>query len=645
MNTLPLFLVLLLFLASMPVDAEEGMLRTDSMAPFVHRISLYDESGQAIGAEDESPKPYSPAQTCGKCHPYETIARGWHFNAVDPKAPHGRSGEPWLLADARTGTQLPLSWRGWRGAWNPAGAGLRPWQFVQVFGRQIPGGGPGERLTDNPPDPQARWQLSGKLEIDCLSCHSADPVHDQALRATQIGEQNFRWIPTMTAGLGTISGAVKALPDNWDPETPPNPDHPEQSGPRLKYDLSRFDANDRVFLNITRRPSSERCYFCHTVKPAGEAAALTRWERDTDVHLKAGLFCVDCHRNGIDHSIVRGYEGEAKVTGQPAMADFSCRGCHEGAQGQGPAARRGGRFGAPRPIHQGLPPIHFEKMSCTACHAGSVLGQRTEMVQTSLAHGLGLAEKGGHATVPPFIAQPVLARQTDGVIAPHRIVWPAFWGRLKNNSVTPLAPDQLARVGKDNFPSQKSKAGAWKPLEEQEIIGALKALAGKGEGEPVYIADGRMFKLSSEQKLAGTEHKTANLTARGGYVLAEATGKRQVILMATGSEVEIALAARAALEAAGIGTRVVSMPCMELFTQQDEAYRKRVLPGGAVRVAVEAGVRQPWDRWLLGERGREAKAGFVGMSSFGASAPAEVLYEKFGISAEAVAETAKALLA
>jgi transketolase len=142
-----------------------------------------------------------------------------------------------------------------------------------------------------------------------------------------------------------------------------------------------------------------------------------------------------------------------------------------------------------------------------------------------------------------------------------------------------------------------------------------------------------------------TEHKTANLTSRGAYVLAEATGKRQVILIATGSEVEIALAARAALEAAGIGTRVVSMPCMELFAQQDEAYRKRVLPGGAVRVAVEAGVRQPWDRWLLAERGREVKAAFVGMESFGASAPAEVLYEKFGITAEAVAEKAKALLA
>jgi transketolase len=102
--------------------------------------------------------------------------------------------------------------------------------------------------------------------------------------------------------------------------------------------------------------------------------------------------------------------------------------------------------------------------------------------------------------------------------------------------------------------------------------------------------------------------------------------------------------AKALLEAEGIGTRVVSMPCMELFAEQDEAYRKRVLPAGPVRVAVEAGMRMGWDRWLLGERGREKKADFVGMSSFGASAPAEVLYEHFGITAEAVAGKVKALL-
>nr|WP_247738127.1 MULTISPECIES: transketolase [Sulfitobacter] len=140
------------------------------------------------------------------------------------------------------------------------------------------------------------------------------------------------------------------------------------------------------------------------------------------------------------------------------------------------------------------------------------------------------------------------------------------------------------------------------------------------------------------------EHKNNNLTEKGAYVLADAEGKRQVILIATGSEVHVALAARELLQAEGIGTRVVSMPCMELFAAQDEAYRKRVLPGGAVRVGIEAGARQGWDQWLFGERGKYGKADFVGMDRFGASAPAEELFERFGFTAENVAEKAKALL-
>ncbi|WP_210527723.1 transketolase [Rubellimicrobium arenae] len=150
----------------------------------------------------------------------------------------------------------------------------------------------------------------------------------------------------------------------------------------------------------------------------------------------------------------------------------------------------------------------------------------------------------------------------------------------------------------------------------------------------------------SRQNLAPVrrEHTNRNLSAQGAYVLADATGKRQVVLMATGSEVEIAMAAREQLEAQGIGTRVVSMPSMELFAAQDEKVRRRVLPPGTVRVAIEAGVRQPWDRWLLGNGGREAKSAFVGMDSFGASAPAEVLYEQFGITAANVARVAQSLL-
>ena len=142
-----------------------------------------------------------------------------------------------------------------------------------------------------------------------------------------------------------------------------------------------------------------------------------------------------------------------------------------------------------------------------------------------------------------------------------------------------------------------------------------------------------------------TDHKSANMVQRGAYVLAEATGKRQAILMATGSEVEIALAARDLLEAEGIGTRVVSMPCWELFEQQDEAWRRKVLPAGPVRVGIEAGIRFGWDRWLFGERGKREKSGFVGMHGFGASAPAEELYEKFGITAEAAAQKVRDLIA
>ena len=139
-------------------------------------------------------------------------------------------------------------------------------------------------------------------------------------------------------------------------------------------------------------------------------------------------------------------------------------------------------------------------------------------------------------------------------------------------------------------------------------------------------------------------HTNQNMVAKGGYVLAEATGKRQAILMATGSEVEIAMKARDVLQADGIGTRVVSMPCWELFEDQDAAWRRKVLPSGPVRVAIEAGIRFGWDRWLFGEGGKREKSGFIGMHGFGASAPAERLYKEFGITAEETAAKVKALL-
>ena len=124
--------------------------------------------------------------------------------------------------------------------------------------------------------------------------------------------------------------------------------------------------------------------------------------------------------------------------------------------------------------------------------------------------------------------------------------------------------------------------------------------------------------------------------ARGAY-LVSGSADRDVTLLATGSEVAIAVTAAAVLADGGIRAAVVSMPCWELFDEQDAAYRAAVL-GTAPRVAVEAAARFGWDRWL----GPDDR--FVGMSGFGASGPAAELYEHFGITATAVADAARAAL-
>ena len=144
----------------------------------------------------------------------------------------------------------------------------------------------------------------------------------------------------------------------------------------------------------------------------------------------------------------------------------------------------------------------------------------------------------------------------------------------------------------------------------------------------------------SRQKTAAVRTTAAaeNLSAKGAYELKAANGEAKATLFATGTEVPVALAAAERLEAEGSPTRVVSVPCFELFFQQPKAYQDSVLGRGTVRVAVEAAIQQGWERFI-GEDG-----GFVGMTGFGASAPAEVLYEKFGITAEAVVEQVKARL-
>jgi transketolase len=147
----------------------------------------------------------------------------------------------------------------------------------------------------------------------------------------------------------------------------------------------------------------------------------------------------------------------------------------------------------------------------------------------------------------------------------------------------------------------------------------------------VKRADGPSMLVLTRQALPALRTDIAeNRSARGGYVLAEAEGPRQATLIATGSEVSIAMTAREMLAGENIPVAVVSLPCWELFAQQDETYRAVVL-GGALRVGVEAGCDFGWER-IIGTDGV-----FIGMAGYGASAPAEDLYKHFGITSEAIA--------
>jgi transketolase len=171
-----------------------------------------------------------------------------------------------------------------------------------------------------------------------------------------------------------------------------------------------------------------------------------------------------------------------------------------------------------------------------------------------------------------------------------------------------------------------------RPADANETAIAWKTILEKTNG-PAAICLSRQNVPTFDR----SEYASADGTARGGYVMADGT---DVILIGTGSEVQIAVAARELLAADGISARVVSMPSVEWFKAQDASYQEEVLPAAMrARVSVEAGITPPW-KVIVGDAGES-----VGVDHFGASASEAVLYKEFGITAEAVAAAAKASIA
>jgi hypothetical protein len=494
-----------------------------SRTPAVHRIPLYTEvltadTREKITAESDPALPFSMRGTCSECHilehNYDVIRKGWHFNSTDANVPAGRPGQPWIYVDAATGTQIPLSYRAWPGTFKPDQVGMSPFKFTEHFGRHMPGGGPGEVDVDNQKYQAEipRQMVAGKLEINCLSCHDEDPAHDQAEWAAQIERQNFRWATTASSSFASVSGSASKMDESFDftmPDTVTNPDLIPQV-PKVTYRPNTFDPKDNVFFNVTNRISADRCYFCHSDINVTRHGTQ-QWQADQDVHMTSGMTCVDCHREGLEHNTIRGYEGE--VNSNVLAARTTCQGCHLGDEKGRP---QGGRLGAPVPQHLGIPAVHFERLTCTACHSGPWPADETYRCKTAQAHALGTHNVNKAADVLPHIIYPVFAKQTEPApadpnrkplrgpkIAPHKLIWPAYWATLGGEK--DVQPIPLATVTKVVSAALKDlkvpRTGDWAELKEEQIAQALKALGESVKGKAVYITGGTLYQLGDGGKL------------------------------------------------------------------------------------------------------------------------------------------------
>lgn len=443
--------------------------------PPVHRLAVKDIEDDTVAPDDPNALPISTRNTCVLCHDYDEIAKGWHFNAAATNVCPGRPGEPWFLIDQAAGTQLPLSLRGWPGTYKPADIGMDDFTFTATFGRNLPGGGiasPDEEgLTEG------RWNVSGGLEINCFACHDQTGYYDHSEYVKQIARQNFSWAMSAAMGWGEVDGMASRMPDYWGVMNGPNKDDSIfRVPPRITYDPKRFDSKDRLVLTVGH-PKNENCLNCHGTAQAD----VPRMDADRDVHLRAGMACVDCHKNGEDHKINRGYAH--KGIDQSALS-LTCAGCHVTKDG------KAGRYGAPAPKHVGFPLVHFEKLSCTVCHSGVTKDGEVATVTTSRANRMGIYGRAKWLTDAPYIQEPVFVKnEKTGVIEPRRMAWPAYWAQRDGDGVKPLANEKVVEIAGKTLSVMKDIGTTLNVLDSNPNFGA------RG-WRPVLAVDGKLFRAN-----------------------------------------------------------------------------------------------------------------------------------------------------
>lgn len=368
-------------------------------------------------------RPVSTKQTCGACHPYDRITRGYHFQmGRDELYPEGDPsyGTPADKGPGFFGKWLSLYQRELVGKHfeDTELVDMTPFDWVINCGVCHPGGGPAEYDREgkrydvtkktNPLKGtfgdgdyyNSPWEKSGVIEADCFICHLEN--YEYSLRAQQIKKWNFEYAATAGAGLGYVWGSTI-----------------DGQQPKVYYDKSIFRADGTVHLPI-RRPTDRQCMFCHDMSSVQKRGISWHSPYMQDVHTEQGLKCIDCHHGDIRHNFAKGSSSVQTVRDDLDNTALSCSQCHNTQE-----------KGATYAEHRGLPPLHLERIACTACHITHRPFLPVSIIDTLTGKALTLPEEYNHAYWGAY-------------------EFGGFWGWVKHrddaNIITPFTKDQLGQA-------------------------------------------------------------------------------------------------------------------------------------------------------------------------------------------------------
>jgi hypothetical protein len=455
--------------------SEEGIISKTGVCPPFH---LLDEDGNVINpvAGINADKPYSPKQTCGKCHDYEKITQGFHFQqGKDEQATEiQKERVQWASSPGNYGggwcSPAPLySYLSPKENSNEKLIDMTSYSFINKCGVCHPGGGPMEydrnnlrydkvmadsskRFTDGGTNAldgdyyKAKWGASGVVEADCWLCHL--PQYNNKVRVEQIQKYNYRYAALAGSGFGKVTGSVA-----------------ENQPVTVSYNMEMFNPDGTVEPNIVREPRNTTCLFCHA-KPGYKKRGADFTERN-DVHLNAGIKCVDCHPAGkmaTDdrikgkevHQFAKGDDPGGLVRDDLDNTMRTCTDCHNT-----------GYLGAPLAKHTWLPPMHLETISCQACHIPERYVKSAHYVASDLFNPgtkiptagkylwtfygpdmnywnhYGDLEMMGYADKPTFQFQPELVRYKNQIFPVNRVhsSWPGILVDGKEGLMQPKMSD------------------------------------------------------------------------------------------------------------------------------------------------------------------------------------------------------------